>query len=477
MTAFFLAGWLLAAPTPEALVRDLGANDFATRERATAALRELGPAALPALAAVENATDPEVRERARALLADLRLGITPDWPAELADLARGYRQLNEPDRAAVLQKVAGALKLKALRFLLTDRPASEKLLQGFADEGVAALRRALQQKQPATVRQLADQYRPLEDFDGRLLYLEAEALAEPAATACRQRALQMAGDREDLHYRAGELLQELKRDAAAAAEWQRILEIPPADDVYDANAYLRLADWKTRTGQFRAAADLLEKALKICQGKPGFAFVGGDEKQLAARVRALRQRAAGEDALPVTVRVLVKDNAAEKLARALAETVATVTIGVQPHGLRLFDLKQATLAYDGAKHELFAKLNGQRASPPVAAELEGPAKIAVRSLDCCYIYAVDPQAGTVTQEARFEMDYELQLKPEALPAGWTDLAVTLNDKAYDWAVAQKGIPLDYLPAKLTLVVRGTDADGKPQTLQLRGAVSEPGDEE
>ena len=486
LTTVLLAFLLVAATSPETLVRDLGAGDYATRERASAALRQLGAAARLALEQVENTPDPEVRERARTILADLRLGITPDWPAELAALARGYRQRDATERPAVLQRVAGALKLQAVPFLLAARAGAERdvvdrLLREMANTGVQEMRRALDRYEPATIQKLAGQYRALAVMDPRLPYLEAEALEaagqKAAAEACRQRAAECAPDREEPHYLAAEMLQEFHRDDLARAEWNQVLKIPPADDVYDINAYLRLADLENKAGRYAGAADLLEKALTLFRkargaGRGGYGMVGGDEQQIEKRVRALRQRAKGQGALPVEIRAWVKDGADDKLQRALQATVATVTINVQPHDLRLFDLEQASLAFDPRQQELFATLNGQRCSPPVKAKLEQTARIAVRTLDCYYIFKVDPRTGRAEKEARFELDYELRLKPEALPRGWTDVTVQVNDKTYELAAARKGIPFDFLPEKLTVLVRGTDAAGQPQTLRLQGSVDD-----
>lgn len=66
---------LPAVPTNlKDLLADLGADDFATRERATAALADLGEAARPSLAEAARATDPEAKKRAGELLARLDAG-------------------------------------------------------------------------------------------------------------------------------------------------------------------------------------------------------------------------------------------------------------------------------------------------------------------------------------------------------------------------------------------------------------------
>ncbi|VTU02225.1 Uncharacterized protein OS=Isosphaera pallida (strain ATCC 43644 / DSM 9630 / IS1B) GN=Isop_3204 PE=4 SV=1 [Gemmataceae bacterium] len=59
------------APTPAALAEQLGSEQFAEREAASAALERLGAAAIPALRAAANGSSPEARDRAQALLTRL----------------------------------------------------------------------------------------------------------------------------------------------------------------------------------------------------------------------------------------------------------------------------------------------------------------------------------------------------------------------------------------------------------------------
>lgn len=69
------------APDParvQALIADLDRDDFTTRERAAAALRDLDPLAAAALRdAVANPPSPESRRQAEALLRDLDRGVIP----------------------------------------------------------------------------------------------------------------------------------------------------------------------------------------------------------------------------------------------------------------------------------------------------------------------------------------------------------------------------------------------------------------
>lgn len=71
------------APAPEdlkraeALIRDLGADDFDVRDKATTALIALGEAALPALREAARAEDAEIRTRAQQALAAIRKKSPP----------------------------------------------------------------------------------------------------------------------------------------------------------------------------------------------------------------------------------------------------------------------------------------------------------------------------------------------------------------------------------------------------------------
>ena len=75
-----------AAPTAEQIgqaVAGLGAEKFEQRQAATELLWRAGQLAEGALAQAAKSSDPEVRTRATALLAKLRLGIRPDTSPEL----------------------------------------------------------------------------------------------------------------------------------------------------------------------------------------------------------------------------------------------------------------------------------------------------------------------------------------------------------------------------------------------------------
>src|SRR5687768_12912549 len=68
---------MLSQDAPEDLVRKLGVDDYAEREKATDALRKLGKGAEEALKKGQESQDPEVRSRSKALLEELKPAAAP----------------------------------------------------------------------------------------------------------------------------------------------------------------------------------------------------------------------------------------------------------------------------------------------------------------------------------------------------------------------------------------------------------------
>jgi tetratricopeptide (TPR) repeat protein len=97
-------------------VRDLGDDDFDTRERASGKLRSAGRAAERALYKAIRSTDREVVKRARDILADFKWGIYPDTPTKVVALIRQYQSSRRGEKGAVIQKLlaAGAAGCRAL---------------------------------------------------------------------------------------------------------------------------------------------------------------------------------------------------------------------------------------------------------------------------------------------------------------------------------------------------------------------------
>jgi tetratricopeptide (TPR) repeat protein len=177
--------WAAASPAPTApptaeqvarWVRDLGAEDFASRQQATEALWRAGEAAEPALEAALQSKDPEVARRAKEILDKFRTGVYPDTPPRVVELVRKFQESERESRHALIREFCrqgkcGVLAVWKLAGLEDDAERRENLHEDIAREsGMAAgamladgnaaaaeqvLEAALDPAQPATLRSYA----------------------------------------------------------------------------------------------------------------------------------------------------------------------------------------------------------------------------------------------------------------------------------------------------------------------------------
>jgi len=136
------------AAVVDSLIRDLGAEPYHVRERATRTLHRIGSPALEALRAAAKTDDPEVRVRAREILRKVELGIGPDWPAEIILLMRHYDQHAEHQRYTILQRIQSALGAEATPFLL------RRIAEGSQQEANYALNFLQRSDDPDVARQV-----------------------------------------------------------------------------------------------------------------------------------------------------------------------------------------------------------------------------------------------------------------------------------------------------------------------------------
>lgn len=120
-------------------IADLSSDNFKTREKATQRLWELGPIARAALMKAAKNSDPEVSARAASVLDKFSLGVYPDTPKDVIDLAQKYRDAeapniedsDTPDRAKIIDQMI-AIGPKAYRTVATlaMRESSWQVLMG-----------------------------------------------------------------------------------------------------------------------------------------------------------------------------------------------------------------------------------------------------------------------------------------------------------------------------------------------------------
>ena len=547
----------------ERLVADLAAERYDTREQATESLRRIGRPALAALERAAESDDPEARTRAREVLQDVRLGITPDWPSEMILLARHYDQLPDRERQQALYRMGQMLGVRAVPFLV-QRLASENSneamaaiagLQNIRDDEAArevialipepktvfqtqalawarartgapaeALRllvtgapddslrnQAIEAGVKSTLAMLRDRrYEEAAKSAGemakaapdeaRLAYLEAEAnmaLDKPdVAKALREKALAMNPNDEARHAAPARLLEELGRRRLAAMEWETVLRIPPAGTVYDVNANLSLASIYEASGLFDQAAKAMQTALdqyvKAREAGQGMAIVGGTEDGLKTKVRQLTSRAAqfpaGPDAaveddldenelcVNIEVSIKVKDGQTDALRRRWADADASLTMDLQPEGLRIFEDVPITLRYDPEKKELVALLSGSPCGKPTTLDLAAAGKeahLAISSLDRGYLFSVNTSTGEMKEIARYEKDYRVTFKPGLRLLALTNPVVQINGKRYAWDGLLNGVVFDYLPKVLDVTVEGMTPAGRRITAHAKLHLREP----
>lgn len=105
-----LAGSTLRAepPTKEQIARwikELGDDDYATREQASKRLWQAGEAVESAVFEALKSPDPEVLRRARALAQKFKWGLYPDTPPRIVERIERYRGADDPGKQAIIKEL------------------------------------------------------------------------------------------------------------------------------------------------------------------------------------------------------------------------------------------------------------------------------------------------------------------------------------------------------------------------------------
>lgn len=299
------------------------------------------------------------------------------------------------------------------------------------------------------------------------------------------KALSLNPDKEAPHYTAGEFLMNLGQFRLSEKEWKKILEIPPEDDVYDINAYMRLTNIYSQSKLYAKALETLEtglKKFKEAKEKHGssMGMVGADsvEQRLAYLRKMANKYGNASDGvkdkapekkqlLKFNLQIIVKDDKFEEMNSQLKESIASLSISVEPYGFRILKKNICTLKYDKETKKFSVLLHKSPLIELKDLVLQKPkAKIAINDLDTCFIYSIDRDTGKVSTVVSFEKDYKLKItKGEGLKS-WQDPAIKINGKEHSWKVLKEGLPMDYLPKKLDVEVNGLSATGKKKNLKF-----------
>jgi hypothetical protein len=162
-----------AAPTTEQIarwIRELGADDFETRENASKQLWQAGRAAETAVREAARSSDAEVSRRAQELADKFRWGIYPDTPAKVVELILRYQRSEATAKLAIVKELfdqggpgCGAL----LKIVAAENDATIKQ-RVFAQVGNQAVHAV-----PALL--VEGNFRTLEDLLELAVLAEAEA--------------------------------------------------------------------------------------------------------------------------------------------------------------------------------------------------------------------------------------------------------------------------------------------------------------
>jgi tetratricopeptide (TPR) repeat protein len=111
------------------LIRQLGADDFQTRQEASRQLLEFGASVVPELKEGLDTKDPEVRGRLQAILIAIGMQIPLDSAYTMSDILAQYEYLPEYGQYALLSELASICPLGFILDFLNDLPDQEVALE------------------------------------------------------------------------------------------------------------------------------------------------------------------------------------------------------------------------------------------------------------------------------------------------------------------------------------------------------------
>jgi tetratricopeptide (TPR) repeat protein len=327
--------------------------------------------------------------------------------------------------------------------------------------------------------------------NAKILYIQADALSrlqrDDQAREIEEKALSLNPETEGPHYTAGEYLTNAGKMSLAVKEWEKILEIPPVDGVYDINAYLRLSDIYAKNKMYKKALEFLEKGVKkyrIAKEKHGSGMGMLGEDKLDQKIAYLKKKAREEGNAGIVVSdkppkkknyVKFNLNLSEKkgkydeMVKELKNVQGSMAFTAQPYGIGLLKKKIVKMKYDSEKDEFAVTLNNSPCAKPQKLGIKDKAdsaKIAVFELDTCNIYEITPETEKVELLKSYDKEYKLKILKGGLISNWKDTVIKCNGKEYSWEELEIGLPFDYLPEKMNIEITGTTPSGKNEEVKF-----------
>lgn len=265
-----------------ALIEQLGANDYFQRQRAQQELAAIGFEAFDALSEAENHEDIEISLRARYLVRLMQVAwVVEGDPPEVKSLLEDYESKSEPERIALIKRLAGledndglAVLCRMVRFekslILSKQAAAAILAAPTAEDETAArreqmIRRILgQASRPAAVwlrtylTGLSDPAAAIDSWQKLVAREERLALDAPQQT----RPELVGALRRELAV----LLRRSGRDADADALLLKIVAREP--ETTSSEDLMDLLDWLADQGAYAAVDRAAERFSKRFDEEP-----------------------------------------------------------------------------------------------------------------------------------------------------------------------------------------------------------------
>ena len=275
-------------------VRQLGAKDFATRERAQRRLFQAGQLAEEALTRAAKDDDPEVRRRAAEILNKFKWGIYPNTPRSVLALIAAYQTAARDGKPALVGRLfdEGAAGCSALLKVVAaedDATLQRVLYRHVAREAGRAIPVLLADKQHAILETLLEKTLegdPQTARPGYAAYYLLRGKLDDRIAHFKKRVeagKDRVRDNETLFY-----LYRARGDVAAA--------VAAADAALRPDLGSALLEDQARWAELTKRAErAARRPIERLGSRAAYHRLAGDKKELDAAVAAIRQYAEGKD--------------------------------------------------------------------------------------------------------------------------------------------------------------------------------------
>lgn len=137
---------IAAQEIPGTWVEMLSSNQFKTRQEAERKLWAAGKEAISALEAASQGNSPEAALRANKILRYLRLGLAPDSPKEIIDLAQNFQKMSVEGKNETLAKLKKQRQFRIALLLFQqeqDAVVRQQIRSGISGLAIVAARESL----------------------------------------------------------------------------------------------------------------------------------------------------------------------------------------------------------------------------------------------------------------------------------------------------------------------------------------------